>query len=386
MKKFTISHYTLLALSLIYSFKFYNTIAIELAIMAIIFDIIKPTIFISAVESKKTPRIIFSSLVIVLVIFNLLAISSSFINNYNKQSTIKTISNKYTIHNKKLSELNKIVDNIKQELSNYPTLDSTIKDIPGTHSTNRLEITKSWQQGKKEIEDRLNISQSNYSSELSKDISKYQVNKNEMGYSSVFEVLSKNLNVSSKSLILSLYILFAIMLEILIFYTKILSNKELKNYTPSSEEIMAKSVKEMNFKLQQQQLKALEENFNNNIIGIEKVTEKNKFIIPEITVNEVLEDIEIHVEQEEVIENKFLPKPLKIENIREYYNYVIKNSKNDVAIGYKKVAESLGINQSMALRIFNKLRDKEYLVTADRKTLIEKKEFDMSDFEEVQDD
>jgi len=74
---------------------------------------------------------------------------------------------------------------------------------------------------------------------------------------------------------------------------------------------------------------------------------------------------------------------LAIENIRKYHNFILKNSKDDIAIGYKKVAENLGLRESEAQRIYNKLKEKNYLISSDRKTLIEKKNFNESDFVEV---
>jgi len=85
----------------------------------------------------------------------------------------------------------------------------------------------------------------------------------------------------------------------------------------------------------------------------------------------------------EKVNYKFPGKPLAIENIRKYHNFILKNSKDDIAIGYKKVAENLGLRESEAQRIYNKLKEKNYLISSDRKTLIEKKNFNESDFMEV---
>jgi len=90
------------------------------------------------------------------------------------------------------------------------------------------------------------------------------------------------------------------------------------------------------------------------------------------------EDLEV-----EKVNYKFPGKPLAIENIRAYHNFILENSKDDIAVGYKKVAENLGLRESEAQRIYNKLKEKNYLKSSDRKTLIEKKEFDNNDFLEV---
>jgi len=94
-------------------------------------------------------------------------------------------------------------------------------------------------------------------------------------------------------------------------------------------------------------------------------------------------DIEVEDLEVEKVNYKFPGKPLAIENIRKYHNFILKNSKDDIAIGYKKVAENLGLRESEAQRIYNKLKEKNYLISSDRKTLIEKKNFNESDFVEV---
>jgi prefoldin subunit 5 len=73
-------------------------------------------------------------------------------------------------------------------------------------------------------------------------------------------------------------------------------------------------------------------------------------------------------------------KVLNIANIKAYYDYLQKNSKDNVAVGYKKVAENLGLTQGEAQRIYNKLKEKKYLVSADRKTYLQEKNFNEKDF------
>jgi DNA-binding Lrp family transcriptional regulator len=77
----------------------------------------------------------------------------------------------------------------------------------------------------------------------------------------------------------------------------------------------------------------------------------------------------------------FTKRPLPIENIKAYHDFIVKNSDDDnIAIGYKKVAEKLGISEGEALRIYKTLRDKGYLITENKQTIIEKEYFNENDF------
>jgi len=112
-KKFTIIHFTLLFLSLSYCFEFYFSICLEISIMALIFDLVKPTIFISMLNSKGIHKGIYGAILTILIMFNLLAISSGFINNYNKQSSTKVINQGYAIHQDKIKQLKTNLDNVQ---------------------------------------------------------------------------------------------------------------------------------------------------------------------------------------------------------------------------------------------------------------------------------
>jgi len=61
-----------------------------------------------------------------------------------------------------------------------------------------------------------------------------------------------------------------------------------------------------------------------------------------------------------------------MDNVKKYFDYLLENSKDNIAIGYKKVAEKLGLTQGEGLRIFKHLKENGYLETEDRKTKIVK--------------
>jgi hypothetical protein len=378
-KKFTLVHYSLLSLSLIYSFVFYNMIAIELAIMAIIFDLVKPSIFITALQSRGIKRNIFSLLVIILVGFNLLAISSNFINKYNKQTVSKSINNEYTKQQDKLRQLKSNIETIETESKNYPSLDKFLEKSPKWED--KTALNQSWQQGKQEITNRLNSTNKEYNKELLRKVDKYTVTNKQNGYSDLFTATSKLLKVDSKVLILILYLLFAVMLEILIFYTKTLSVKEFANYVKSADEMTADLVREINLELHNRQLQTLKNSFDlnlNSVVPDEKIIVKviEKESRPEEPEQKLIEEAKADPEL-------FVEKPLPIENIKSYHDFILENSNENIAIGYKKVADNLGLSQSEALRIYKKLKEKGYLVTVGLRTTIEKENFNKEDFEEV---
>jgi hypothetical protein len=381
MKKFTILHFSLLSLSLLYSFIFYSSIAIELAIMAIIFDLVKPSMFITALQSKGIKRNVFGILVIILVSFNLLAISSSFINKYNKESSTKTLNSEYTKQQDKLKQLKSNIISIETELNSYPTLEAFTSKSPKWED--KTQLNQTWQDGKKDINNRLTTAQQEYNKELSKKIAKYNVVNKDNGYNAIFTALSQKLNVKTSNLVLVIYILFAIMLEILIFYTKTLSVKEQKNYIKSTDEMTADLIKEMNYQLHLKQLQALKNSFDENVVvAVKEIVEQPKKQVFQ-QISEPDPEIETKLIEADLQENRFRKKVVEIENIKKYLEYLLENSENDIAIGYKKVAEGLGLTESEALRIFDKLKKKEYLETEGKKTFIKKEEFNESDFEEV---
>jgi hypothetical protein len=137
------------------------------------------------------------------------------------------------------------------------------------------------------------------------------------------------------------------------------------------------------FKAKRQIISTYESNNNVSeiILPVQKI-ESTK--VKQIEAPKEKEEIEVEdpvYEIEEKSNYQYTKKALDIENIRKYLDYLLENSKDDIAIGYKKVAESLGLTQGEGIRIYNKLKEKKYLVTTDRKTLIEKKKFNENDFE-----
>lgn len=396
-KKSTVIHYSLLSLSLLYSFFFYNSIALELAIMAIIFDLVKPNMFITALQSKGIKRNVFSILVTILVVFNLLAISSSFINKYNKESVNKTLNIEYTKQQDKLKQLKSNIANIETELKNYPTLESYTAKSPKWED--KTVLNQTWQQGKQDITYRLNTANAEYSKELSKKVDKYNITDKKNGYNAIFTALSQKLNVKISNLVLLIYILFAVMLEILIFYTKTLSVKESKNYVKSTEEMTIDLVKQMNYEWHKNYLQLIKNNFDKNlnqgnqsekviIKVIEKESKPEKVEQEEIETEkeqqiETEEIKQIEEPKEEVIEETplFQEKILNLEEIEQYFNKMIEMSDKGIAKGVRKTATALDIDTGTATRIFEKLKNKQYIKTVGIQTKILKNEFNPDDFE-----
>lgn len=118
-------------------------------------------------------------------------------------------------------------------------------------------------------------------------------------------------------------------------------------------------------------------------IRIEEIEPEVKQIEASIEKKEFVE-LDLVVD-EETTNYQYIKKPLDIDNIRKYHEFVLANLKDgNVIPGIKKVAENLGLTQGESMRIYNKLRDKAYIKTLeDRKTRLQKKDFIESDFLEV---
>jgi hypothetical protein len=114
----------------------------------------------------------------------------------------------------------------------------------------------------------------------------------------------------------------------------------------------------------------------NNIYTLE-----NSKDFEEETYEEESEDEQLQDQDNTGIKKKLGEKlPFNIENVKKYFDYLQENSRDDIAVGYKKVADNTGLTQGEALRIFNQLRDKGYLRTENRKTKIKKRKLNAFDF------
>lgn len=354
-KKNTIIHYVLLSISLAYSFIFYNSITIELAIMAIIFNLLNPNLFMTAKESKGIKRNVFSALVVILVILNLLAISSSFINKYNKNTVSNTINENYINHNKKITELEASIKNINTELSNYPSLDIYISNSPRWE--NKTQLQEGWQKGKQEITTRLDNMQKEYNKELSKKLNKYNVIEKEAGYNAIFTELSKKLNVKASNLVLLIYFIFALLLETLIFYTKILSVKESKNYVKSSDEMIREAISKMTYQLHKKQLESLEDFNNNMLLATVQKFESDPIEIKKIESNILEQNKEIlEPEPREILEQK--PKEI-LEQTKEEKEIQRKIFLNSV-LGKKDEQKEDINNSKKVLKVSIKFKNKKF--------------------------
>jgi hypothetical protein len=88
--------------------------------------------------------------------------------------------------------------------------------------------------------------------------------------------------------------------------------------------------------------------------------------------------------QEEKIE-LFQPKVLNIEEIETYFNKMIEMSDKGIAKGVRKTATMLDMETGTATRIFEKLKDKQYIKTIGIQTKILKDKFNKDDFREDED-
>lgn len=388
-KKYTFLHFSLLGLALAYNFAFYKSISWELAILAIIFILLEPNVFMAIKQSKDSyKRVFFSVLLVILVSFNLLAISSSFINKYNKESSAKTLNNEYTKQQEKLRQLKSSLASTEEELKNYPTLAAYTANSPKWE--NKTVLNQTWQDGKKDITNRLNIAQQEYNKELSTKVNQYNITSNKSGYNAIFTVISNKINIETSNLVLIIYILFAVILEIFVFYTKTLSVKESKNYKKSSEEMTIELVREMNEQWYKNQLQALRNNFDKSLSqdSLEeneqvfiKVYQESKPEKEEVKqIQEAKED-----QQEETKEDQeplFEKKVLNLANLQKVFDYIQENRNENIAPGIKKISDNTEITTGEVGRIRDVLIKFGYLQPDNKQTLIVKENLNLGDFEE----
>jgi hypothetical protein len=76
----------------------------------------------------------------------------------------------------------------------------------------------------------------------------------------------------------------------------------------------------------------------------------------------------------------FQPKILNLEEIETYFNKMIEMSDKGIAKGVRKTAKFLDMEIGTATRIFEKLKEKQYIKTVGIQTKILKNEFDKDDF------
>lgn len=386
-KKSTLFHYGLLGALLIYSFMFYKTITWELAALSIIFILLEPKIFIEAKKNKGLARIGFSLLLLTLISFNLLAISSNFINIYNKESEVKTLNNKYVRQQEKLKQLKSSITSIETELNSYPTLEAFTSKSPKWED--KTQLNQTWQDGKKDINNRLTTAQQEYNKELSTNIDKYKITNKDNGYNAIFTAISQKINVKTSNLTIIIYMLFAVVLEIFIFYTKVLSVKESKNYKKTAKELINDAVVEgieesvknylesfrsFNKSLSQNNLEEKEQIFV-------KVYEQPKHEKEEVKQIEEAKEVEEQEEVEEVKEQLFTPKVLNLDNLQKVFDYIQENKTGDIAPGIKKISDNTEIATGEVGRIRDALIKFGYLQPDNKQTIILKENLNLGDFE-----
>lgn len=389
-KKSTLFHFSLLGALLIYSFMFYKTITWELAALATIFILLEPKVFIEAKQRKGLERIGFSALLLILISFNLLAISSSFINDYNKESETKTLNDQYVRQQERLKQIKTSLTTTEEELKVYPTLESYISKSPKWEDKTQLQ--SDWQKGKQDITARLDGIQKEYNKELSTNIDKYKITTNNNGYTAVFAAISEKINVKTKNLTIIIYMLFAIVLEIFVFYTKVLSVKESDNYEKTAEEMTNDFAKEMSKEFHKNCLEMMKNSFKNsfNQNNLEekeqifvKVYEESKPKKEEVKqIEEAKED-----QQEETREDQeplFEKKVLNLANLQKVFDYIQENRNENIAPGIKKISDDTEITIGEVGRIRKQLIKHGYLEPdkVNKQTIVVKENLDINDFSE----
>jgi hypothetical protein len=273
-------------------------------------------------------------------------------------------------------------------LKNYPTLAAYTANSPKWE--NKTVLNQTWQDGKKDITNRLNIAQQEYNKELSTKVNQYNITSNKSGYNAIFTVISNKINIETSNLVLIIYILFAVILEIFVFYTKTLSVKESKNYKKSSEEMTIELVREMNEQWYKNQLQALRNNFDKSLSqdSLEeneqvfiKVYQESKPEKEEVKqIQEAKED-----QQEETKEDQeplFEKKVLNLANLQKVFDYIQENRNENIAPGIKKISDNTEITTGEVGRIRDVLIKFGYLQPDNKQTLIVKENLNLGDFEE----
>jgi predicted transcriptional regulator len=398
-----ILHWTLVAIALYFSLVFYSDMLFGLLVAGIVFEIMKPNLFENGIQHRKSIKgYVFISLGSIFILLSLLATCSALTNNYNKliADSTKQVETKEYRANKAIENSDRSkIKNLEKQLNDYPTLDSYTKDVPSTHSTNLKQITRDWQLGKQNIQDKLDKANDGLNKTINayKNIKQYKTVKTEdqfKSYTKLFNTIASKININADYIAITVFILIAVLIEIGIVVTKhiatIARQKKLGTYKMTYDE-----------RLKETQEKIFETAFNKFLVNMEQyqltqdktiknyaemLEEKQQEKLPEPTkkieiennvdADPVVEDEEKNINTDETnvlsMDNYSKMKELDMENVKKYFDYLLENSKNDIAIGYKKVAEKLGLTQGEGLRIFKHLKENGYLETEDRKTKIVK--------------
>lgn len=424
-----ILHWTLVGIALYFSVTFYSDMLVGLLIAGVVFELMKPSLFQEGTHKKSLKGMAFLVLGSIFIFLSLLATCSALTNNYHSLldgGTKKITTQAYTSKKQHENNIRAEIKNLKQQLDEYPTIEQFQNNIPSNHSTNLTKVTSDWQKGKQSIQDKLDNAnrQLNTIIEEYTKIKQYEIVKVEgqyKSYTKLFELISKKINVNADYIAIFVFVLIAILIELGIVITKNLAvlarSKRLGTYQPSFEE-----------RLREYNNKILEYNFNNMMnqnnktlytaINQDTKIDQDRIYIPQVNnnqlpdkninaiPNEEKKDLNSNQEKTDIPKpidfklnrnneksnvinldkskqplddkktistakkkntSRFESKELDINTIKKYFNYLLENSKDDVAIGYKKVANALNIRESEAQRIFNFLKENNYLKILDNK-------------------
>lgn len=395
--KYDVIHWVILGVAFIFSYQFYSSFLALLMVFGLILEFLAPSLFI---EGKNNIKKSYGKLLLfvtgIIVSLSLLATCSVIVNEYKKiQDSFDMVKNpQYTSLKQKLNVLQSQMDSLHSQLEEYPTLESLLKNVPTTHSTNRTSIQDNWTRGKKEIQDSLDKYTKEYNETLDTlgETKEYKEAKNKDNqyktYQQIFIILSDFFKVSENSLILAITLILAVLLEIMKLISKTLAVKERKKklgyYKPSLDELA-----------QEYYLKQFETKVSEIFINTDNCEYKQESIEPdkheskEIEKPEIIKEIGTSESQEsniidfkkksrdiETIENSDPDNNLsnsdnkELSNKQTYLNYIITNAKNNVIPGLKKSSEDLNISQKKIKEIQEDLKSKNQLYTKDRKTYI----------------
>jgi hypothetical protein len=216
------------------------------------------------------------------------------------------------------------------------------------------------------------------------------INNKYKSYTKLFEYFSEVTGVDSITITISVFFIFAILLEVGIIVTKKIAvnnrKKRLgeykKTFVEQFEEYQERLLNQ-NFNIVMDQIRMQhEQNKNmllntNQTIVIEKEKDKKKLLDIDNTVSskekEIINKKSNDKDTNNIIsfkakqsnddnkEKLFTKKDLDIDTIKEYWNYIVENNNNNIVPGYKKVASEIGVTQAEGQRIFNHLKEKGYL-------------------------
>ncbi len=390
-------HWVLLSVAFYFSYNFYSDMLLGLLITGLTFELLKPYLSVEILEETNSKKkIVYIFFLVVIIGLSLLATCSSITNNYHElisRGSKKVETKKWIQQKKKEGLANAEILRIKEEIKNYPGLKEYINEVPETHSTNRIKLTKHWQSGKEKLNDNLQKSNEKYNSILDGygSINEFRTVESDgefKSYTKIFQLISEKINVKPDYIVIVISLILALLIEFGVLLTKRTAvkarTKRLGTYKPNFEE-----------RLKEYQKNILEKNFknfiNNNNVWLEEPTGSDNIKVVEndpktkknigFTIQNYstsnIEDItknnkqgikqdSKHKEPENLLEEK----SPEIEDIRKYLNCMYKNSKKEVSIGQSKIRNMTGLDDQKIRNIRSYLNEKKIIQVDGRNTYI----------------